>query len=209
MKITGVAFIFLLISTISSGQSHYKTIRDDKTDLKSEFILNPDSTCYLKTTYSGNSFYKIYKGRINKIQDTLYEFHYQPIVQFTAMKRIAKGDTITTFLSAIDTSLSNISYFEVKAPIIEERHFRMSVGWNRTYWKGISKNDISINTNFIDPITYDSVYISIHTDSSPVLYYYGSKTTLYKTQISIVKNNLTIYADNKFIEYNESYLLSP
>lgn len=162
----------------------------------------------LKTTYSGNSFYKLYKGRINKIQDTLYEFQYHPIVEFTALKRIAKGDTIRTILSAIDTTLSNISYFEVNAPIIEERFFRMSEGWNKTYWKGISKNDISINTNFIDPLTKEPVFISIHTDSSPVLIFYGSKTTLLKTQISILKNKLSIYPDKKFIEYKDMYINS-
>lgn len=46
MNKTGIACIFLLISSISFGQSHYKVIRDNKTDFKSEFIINQDSTCY-------------------------------------------------------------------------------------------------------------------------------------------------------------------
>lgn len=199
--------VFLTLSNLTFGQKIYRADRDayKSNKFSYEFYSFNDSTCYLKGHYPYNAIYFLYKGHLEKMNDTLYEFQFQPIVEFGCNKRFDNGDSIRINLTQKDTIINSLTY-KIKTNSSVEVPFQFKLGWTTVYIKGADKAKFSINTKFIDPLTKKLIYLTVDTLSEPDLTYYGSKTAFGKIQISIINNKLTIYPDHKYIQDKNTFI---
>lgn len=199
--------IFLSISNLTFGQKIYRADREvyKSNKFSYEFYLFNDSTCYLRGHYPDNAIYFLYEGQLKKMNDTLYEFKFRPIVEFGCNKRSGSGDSIRINLTQKDTIINSLTY-KIKANSSVEVPVQLNLGWTTVYVKGAEKAKFSVNTKFIDPSTKKLIYLTVDTLSEPNLTYYGSKTALGTIQISIINNNLTIFPDHKFIQDKDTFI---
>ena len=199
--------IFLTVSGLSFGQKIYQADREayKSNKFSYEFYLKNDSVCYLKGNYHDNAIYFLYEGHLKKMNDTLYEFKFQPIVSFGCDKRFGSDDNIRIHLSQNDTTISSLTY-NVKINTIVVP-VQLKLGSETVCIKGADKQNFSIETKFIDPFTKESVYLTVNTFSEPALTYYGSKTAFKTIKISIINNKLTIYPDHKFVQDKDTFIL--
>ena len=174
MKHILTLLIFLTLSNLTFGQKIYRADREayKSNKFSYEFYLFNDSTCYLKGHYSDNAIYFLYQGHLQKLNDTLYEFKFQPIVEFGCNKRIGSGDSIRISLTQKDTTINSLTY-KVKTNSSIETPVQLKLGWTTVYIKGADKGKFSINTKFIDPLTKKLIYLTVDTLSEPDLTYYG------------------------------------
>jgi hypothetical protein len=207
MKQILTLLILLTLSNLTFGQKIFCANREayKSNNFSYEFYLFNDSTCYLKGHYSDNAIYFLYEGHLKKMNDTLYEFKFQPIVEFACNKRIGSGDSLGFSLTTRDTTISSLTY-SVKVNNSIEFPVQLKLGWTTAYIKGADKGKFSINTKFIDPLTKKLIYLTVDTLSEPDLTYYGSKTVFGRIQISIINNKLTIYPDHKFIQDKDTFI---
>lgn len=208
MKHILTSLIFLTLANLAIGQNIYRADRDayKSNKFSYEFYLFNDSTCYIKGHYPDNAIYFLYKGNLKKMNDTLYEFKFQPIVKFSCNARFGSGDSIRVSLTQKDTIL-NSSTFKVKASGNIEVPVQFNLGWTMVYVKGAGEGKYSIDTKFIDPLTKKLIYLTVDTLSEADLTYYGSKTAYGTIQISIINNRLTIYPDHNFIQDRDIFIL--
>jgi hypothetical protein len=164
-----------------------------------DFYIAKDSTCYLKKHIASNTFYQLYKGKLTKINDTLYTFKFRPVVDFSAFLKFDKGDTISTSYSNYDT-ITMISKFSIRSALIKNTSIKLTEGWHKNYLKDASIADFEIITNFIDPQTNQVVPLFIDKTSCFSLSFYSSKTPFQEATVTIVKNKLNIYANQNKIE---------
>lgn len=199
--------IFLILSNLTFGQKVYCTEREAHKSNKFsyEFYLFDDSTCYLKGHYLDNAIYFLYKGHLKKMNDTLYEFKFQPIVEFNCDKRSGSGDSIRINLTQKDTTINSLTY-KIKTNSTIEIPVQLKVGRTTVYIKGASKGNFSVNTKFIDPLTKEVIYLTVHTSSQPNLTYYGSNTDFGTIKISLINDKLVIYPDRKFIWDKDTFI---
>ena len=207
MKHTLILLIFLTVSSWALGQKVYRADNEayKSSKFSYEFFLLKDSTCFLKGHYPDNAIYFLYKGHLRKTSGTLYEFKFQPVVNFGCNKRFSQGDSVRFKVTQKDTTITSLTY-KVKPHSSRESSIDLKSGWATVYIKGVHKEDFSINTKFIDPLTKELIFLRVDTLSEPVLTYYGSNTNFGRIQISILANKLVMYPDHEFIEEKDTFL---
>jgi hypothetical protein len=168
--------------------------------------LFDDSTCYLKGYFFDNSIYFIYKGQLKQKNDTLHEFHFQPIINLGCNKRLHLGDSVRFYINQIDTTISLLTY-KVQVESDSWQEIILNGQTTTVYLKGVNKFNFSIDTKFSDPLTGKNIFMTVHPTSDPELNYFGSKTDYNTLTLSIVKNKLTIYPDRKYIQDKDTMTL--
>ena len=133
MKHILTLLILLTLSNLIFGQKVYqadrKAYRSNKFSYK--FYLFKDSTCFLKGHYPDNSVYFLYKGHLKMRNDTLYEFKFQPVVDFGCNKRFRTGDSVRFNITQKDTTISSLAY-KVKTHGGSEILIQLKLGWTST-----------------------------------------------------------------------------
>lgn len=203
--LTAILFLFFG-SYISFGQKIYHADREafKSNNFSYEFFLFNDSTCYIKGHYPENSIYFLYHGTIKKKNDTLYEFKFQPIVEFDCNRRSISGDNVRVNLTPKDTTIHSLTY-SFKMINGAEKKLKLKIGWTTVKITDVDKEHFSIDTKFIDPLTKKEIHMFVDPSSEPNLTYYGSKTAYRKIKISIVNDKLTVYPDFKFIHDKDTF----
>ncbi|MEO8148202.1 MAG: hypothetical protein ABI723_11215 [Bacteroidia bacterium] len=203
-----ITLIFITFSNLALGQKIYSASRDayKSNKFNYEFYLFRDSTSYLKGHYRDNSVYFLYKGQLKKANDTLYQFIFQPVVNFGCNKGIHGDDSLRFYLTQTDTILSSFSY-QVKTNAGVALTIDLKPGVSKVYVKGSEKQTFSVDTKFVDPLTKENILYNVGVNNDPDFTYYGAKTTQGIIQVSIIKNLLTIYPDHKFIQDKDTFIL--
>lgn len=197
--------IVIIVAVITAGRFSKNSplpiiYRVQNTSNSKEFIYINDSLCYLRS-YNAESFcnYSLWKGYLLKSKncDTLFEFHYQPLVEFYVCKRgHYRQDSVYFNIKSKDTFIlpfiTNISIYNNS-----DQQIKITDSAKLHFLKGAGTNNFIIDTKFIDPISNKKVIVSIHPTSSPDFRYYGSTTPYKVLSISIFNNHLIEYAENK------------
>jgi hypothetical protein len=167
----------------------------------------------LRGHYLDNSTYYLFKGKIKRINDTLYDFKYQPIVEFGCNMRFG-SDTMFIGLTQIDTILQLDYKVKINKEKEKEKIVKLKSGnifndnATKLYFKGIDKYDVYLDTKFIDPLTKQKIIMTIRPNSEPDLTYYGTETIFSTLKISIVGNCIIRYPDpNKEHDRKEKFVL--
>ena len=207
MKIVYVIVFFIILSGSAFGQNIYRADRESYKANKyiHDFYLYDDSVCYIKEYYSDFGGYRICKGKISKKNDTLFEFSFKPIVNFSCSKRYRRNDNVMFTFTQTDTSISPA--FNIKVINKNWQSIVLDKHWTNVYVKGISKETFFIDTKFVDPLTKEKIIVRMNNTSGPDLTYYGTNTQSETLKVSIRKNMLTIYPDKKFFFFKETFLL--
>ncbi len=202
-----LAYISLLLScNIVTGQSVYKANREEYklNKFTYKFYILKDSSCFLKGYNQDNYRYFLYKGRLNKIDDTSYVFKFQPLVKFTSNRGYHTNDSFRFYLNEIDTSISSMTY-RVKVNNESWQSILLNGVKTTLFVRGISKQNLLVDTKFIDPLTKNKILVIVHTKSDPDFTYYGSNTEFSSLKISLIKNKLTVYPDHKHIHDKDTF----
>jgi len=200
--------IFLFFFGHFFGQKIYRAERDAYVSNKYtyKFYFYSDSSCYLKGHYFNNVTYFIYKGRLKKLNDSIYEFNFQPIVNFSCNKGYHIKDSVPIYLTQKDTLIPSLKY-DVKA----ENHGWTSIQLNSekttVFIKGITDKSFLINTKFTDPITKQPVLMTTGYTSITDLTYYGCRTKFNSLKITFIKKGLIVYPDHDFVQDKDIFIL--
>lgn len=199
---------FAFVSQMTFGQKVFRAHRDSYKANKFvyEFYLFNDSTCYLKGHYADNSVFYLYKGLLRRKNDTLYEFRYQPIVNFTCNKGLHTNDSLRFYIAQKDTVISSLTY-KIKTEGGISTTADLQLGRTKIFVKDAKKHDFTVDTKFIDPLTDKMVFFTVGSNSDPDFTYYGTKTDFNAVLISIIKNRLTIFPDKKHIYKKDTFVL--
>lgn len=200
MKIIQTLLLLLITITLSFGQSTYRLKREVS---KSYFYivelkLFNDSSCYiyeLHKDFDDYSSYFLYKGKLKKLRDTIYEFKFQPVVIFGSNMGINE-DSVTFRLANTDTNITSFEY-QIKTQNGFWQTINFQADFATTFIKDIKKQYYLINTKFVDPLTKNNICIKVETNSDPFLHYFGSNTKFCYTEITISNNKLIVYPNGK------------
>ena len=188
-----------------------KTYRADRDAYKSnrfiyKFHLYSDSSCYLVGHYFDNAIYFIYKGHLKKTNDTLYQFNFQPIVNFACNKGYHINDSVRVYLTQTDTLISSLKY-NVKSEVNNWTSIELKGEKTTVFIRGITDKPFLVNTKFIDPITKKNIIMTTGSISDPDLTYYGCRTKFHSLKITFTKNGLVLYPDHKFVQDKDIFSL--
>jgi hypothetical protein len=207
MRILTIIFL-VFFSNLIFGQKIYRADRDNYKTNKFiyEFHILKDSACYLRGHYLDNSVYYLYKGTLNKINNTLYEFKYRPIVVFTCNKGIHINDSLRFYLAQVDTIISSLTYnLKTESGIFTTVNLKL--GRTIVYVKGSYKHYFYVDTKIVDPLTREKILFTVDENSDPDFTYYGTNTDLNTAIVSIAGNKLTVYPDHKYIHDKDTFVL--
>lgn len=195
-----IFFILQIIYlNLTFGQESYS--KTDKISslatYKHDFHILKDSTCYLRTYYMDYGGYSIYKGKIKHKNDSLFEFIYQAVAEFSCNKGYRPDDSLRICLTENDTAIS--SSFKLKIENQNWKEITLKKKINSIYLKGIEHSSFYLNTNFQDPISRQNIILKMNEYSDPDLKFYGSKTEVSKLQVKIVNEKLTLFPNRDFL----------
>lgn len=208
MKSKLTILIFLLFSKYTFCQKIYQAQQEDDVSDKYilQFYLYNDSSCYLKKDYFNNKLYTLYKGRLKKYNDSIYEFKFQPVVIFSTNMANHIQDSARVYFSQQDTVITSLTY-KIRPGSDKWKSVTLNGKKTTVFIKGSRRLPFLINTKFTDPLTKQIVIMTINTNSDPNLVYYGSQTQFYSLKMTFNQNGLLIYPDHKFIKNKEIFTL--
>lgn len=187
----------MFITCLAFGQDIYKTAPEDYSPgFSYKFYIFPDSSCYLKFQNADNSAYDLYKGKLKQLDDTLYEFSFQPVINITMNRAVRPKEILGFDFKQVDTTLASLEY-EVQRKKGEPYKITVKPGNSVLTIKRGEEEEIVIDSKFVDPITQKNILVTVKRMSDPGFTYYGNKTEYVTTTISIVKNRMTIYHNPK------------
>lgn len=210
MKKIGWALIYMCITCFAFGQRIYKTAPEDYSPGHSyKFYIFDDSTSYLKFQNLDNSVYNLFKGKLKQVNDTLFEFTFQPVVKIGVNKAVRPKENLGFELNQMDTTIASMEY-DVQRKKGEPYKITVKPGSSvLTIKRGEEEKEILIDSKLVDPITKKNVYVTVNRNSDPSFTYYGANTEYVTTTISIVKNNMTIYNTPKRKYITRTIFLKP
>lgn len=185
--------IFIVTTLTCFGQKTFRRVTgvDPTETFISEFIIGSDSSCYYNKYYKDNSVFFLYKGKISKLNDTLYKFTYIPIVEFACNKRLYwKTDSVYITVETKDTVIGSL-IFDVKTS-----KFQAKVDCskqNLNVIKNAGTENFTIDTKFRSPLSNEKIIMTIIPMSEPVLLFYGQNTPSETVTISIKKQTLKVH----------------
>ena len=191
--------LFLPLFDVSFAQTIF--VSGNARAFEYRFKISADSTSYLRVYYTKDfSLFRIYNGKLRRLNDTLYEFSYKPIVEFGTNKRAHwRQDSVTFTLRQIDTTITPLT-IEVIAPNKIKQSIDINKETTQLLLIGTGKKSFTFDTKFVDPLTRKRVKMTVDPSSAPDLTFYGSTTKLAKVRIVIKANAMTIYPDYIHVE---------
>jgi hypothetical protein len=196
--------LFLIFTFTAVAQ---KTFRTHKTpDFRYEFTILKDSTCFIRGIHKDSIVYLCYKGRLKRKNDTLFEFKFRPLVQFTLnFSPGASGNYVSICLRQKDTVITDLNYFITEGNLSMPHD--MEIGCKTINIPGWGKRTSYFETKFKDPITREEICIKSEKGNDPDLTFFGKNTPASMMSIIIVKDNMSLIPDNKYFSSTESFLL--
>ncbi len=193
MTKTFILLTLLLTTNICFGQKTFRTITkvNPTSTFVSEFIIASDSTCFYNQRYKDNSQFYLYRGKIVKLNDTLYSFNYRPILEFGCNKR-SNWETDSVYISVVakDTVLSSL-IFDVKTSKHQTKVDRSKREFDII--KNAGRENFMLDTKFFNPLARNKIVMTISPMSEPNLLFYGHNTKVETVTISIKKQILTVH----------------
>ncbi|HET6227217.1 MAG TPA: hypothetical protein VFF27_13115 [Bacteroidia bacterium] len=209
MKKIGWTLIGMCITYFSFGQRIYKTAPEDYSPgFFYKFYIFEDSTCYLKFQNADNSTYDLYKGKLKQLNDTLFEFSFQPVISITANRAVRPKESLGFDFKQVDTTIASFEY-DVQRKKGEPYKITVKPGNSVLTIKRSEDEVITIDSKFVDPVTKKNIFVTVNKNLDPSFTYYGANTEFTATTISIINNKMTIYKNPKRKYINRIIFLKP